>query len=473
MRVHEAVGSYAAVRRTLVKVATGDRWPAYPEYKDSGVEWLGEVPNHWAVLAVRRLFKIVNGATPKSGEESYWNGDIPWATPDDLGNLNGNSIIVETARYLTEEGYADCGTTLVPAGSLVLSTRAPIGHLAVAGMALCTNQGCRALVFEKDGVSNYFYYQLLAAKQELQSLGQGTTFLELGRNRLASMFLCAPPHEEQAAIASFLDRETARIDALIAKKQRLIELLQEKRTALISQAVTKGLDLGVPMKDSGVEWLGEVPAHWAVKWLGVVSDSLQTGPFGSQLHASDYVDDGTPVINPANITNGILIPDFKCSVTDEKRQELARHQLLKGDIVFGRRGEMGRCGLIGENEEGWLCGTGCLRVRLKRQAVLPEFLYAFFGFRGVSEYLSLVSVGSTMENLNTSILGRMPVLTPPLPEQRDIAVCLNHQNAKLDALRAKVEAAIDRLREYRAALISAAVTGKIDVRAIEEGREVA
>jgi type I restriction enzyme S subunit len=219
----------------------GGRWKRYPAYKDSGVKWLGAVPEGWEIKALKRTFKTLNGSTPKSGESDYWEGGIPWATPDDLGQLKDNTLRA-TQRTITVEGYNSCGTSMAPSGSLVLSTRAPIGHLAIAGTDMCTNQGCRCLVFRADDDSHFFYYQLLAARLELESFGQGSTFKELGRGNLEGIYLATPSISEQRAIAAFLDRETGRIDALVAKKERQIELLQEKRTALISHAVTKGLD---------------------------------------------------------------------------------------------------------------------------------------------------------------------------------------------------------------------------------------
>ena len=205
--------------------------------KNSGIEWLGEIPEHWEVKALKYVFRILNGSTPRSGEPFYWDGDIPWATPDDLGSLQGDSLF-STRRMITKDGYNSCGTSLAPAGSLVLSTRAPIGHLAIAAVPLCTNQGCRCLVFHAKDETRFFYYQLLTARQELESWGQGSTFQELSRDKLGAIYLVAPPLSEQCAIAAFLDRETARIDTLIEKIRKSIDLLREYRTALITAAVT-------------------------------------------------------------------------------------------------------------------------------------------------------------------------------------------------------------------------------------------
>ena len=248
----------------------------YREYRDSGVEWLGEIPAHWESKALKRPFRVVNGSTPKSGESDNWDGDIPWVTPDDLGKMS-DRVLNEPARYLTPKGYESCGTQMVRARSLVLSTRAPIGHLAIAGTSVCTNQGCRSLVFRHSGNETYFYFQLHAAKPVLEAAGRGSTFKELASEDLQSVDLSVPPLDEQGDIADFLDRETAKIDALVARKERLIELLQEKRAALITRAVTRGLDPNVLMKDSGVEWLGEIPAHWEARRRSKFAATLRSG----------------------------------------------------------------------------------------------------------------------------------------------------------------------------------------------------
>jgi type I restriction enzyme S subunit len=282
--------------------------------------------------------------------------------------------------------------------------------------------------------------------------------------QISNLFLQLPPLPEQRAIASFLDQETTSINALIAKKERLIELLREKRTALISHTVTKGLDSTVPMKDSVVEWLGEIPGHWEMKRIRDVTELLQTGPFGSQLHSSDYVSNGIPVINPSHLKDGRIYPDWDCTVDDEIGFRLVRHALYEGDIVFARRGEMGRCALVTEIEVGWLCGTGSLLMRPRVTLTVPSFLSKVLSTNGVKDWLLLESVGSTMDNLNTSILSRIPLPIPPLSEQQSIVNYLNQETVKIDALISRIEEGIEKLKEYSTALISAAVTGKIDVR---------
>ena len=211
-------------------------------------------------------------------------------------------------------------------------------------------------------------------------------------------------------------------------------------------------------KDSGVEWLGEIPAHWEVKRIRDLAEALQTGPFGSQLHANEYVLGGYPVINPANLRDGRLVPDEECTVNDAAAERLAHHRLRDGDILFARRGEHGRCGLVTNQEEGWLCGTGCLRLRVRRDAARSRFLIRLLSTSGVADWLGLQSVGATMQNLNTSIIGRIPLVVPPTAEQETIAAFLDRETARIDALVAKKERLIALLQEQRTALITRAVT---------------
>lgn len=209
------------------------------------------VPNGWRVVPIRHIGVVNNGATPSSGEERYWDGEIVWITPDDLGKQTSR-YISDSGRKITREGYSACGTTLVPARSLVLSTRAPIGHLAITTIDACFNQGCRSITLQKGCIPEYFYYQLLVAKDDLASLGTGSTFMELGRDRLCSFKLLVPPEDVQREIVVFLDREVRKIDGLIEDIAGpdwrvsvepktvggMLGTLFERRFALIAGAVT-------------------------------------------------------------------------------------------------------------------------------------------------------------------------------------------------------------------------------------------
>lgn len=215
----------------------------HPNLKPSGIEWLGDIPEHWEILPLRRWYRIVNGGTPSSTEDAYWDGGINWITPEDLGR-NRSKRTGNSRRTLSREGLMNCGAQLVPVNSVVLSTRAPIGHLAVTSRESCTNQGCRTLVPKGSCTyPDYLYYALLASRPLLEAAGKGTTFMELSADLLGSHTVPFPPDSEQRTIADFLDRETAKIDGLIAKVDTAIARLREYRAALITAAVTGQVDV--------------------------------------------------------------------------------------------------------------------------------------------------------------------------------------------------------------------------------------
>ena len=190
---------------------------------------------------------------------------------------------------------------------------------------------------------------------------------------------------------------------------------------------------------------------------------MQTGPFGSQLHAEDYIEDGVPLINPAHMINGVLIPDNQITVDEATQERLSRHKLEAGDIIFARRGELGRCAIVREENKGWLCGTGSLKAKFNER-LLPEYAYLLITSDGLIAELSLESKGSTMDNLNTETLGKIRTPIPPTGEQTAILSYVEKVSGKYKKLIQKAESAIQLMQERRTALISAAVTGKIDVR---------
>jgi len=284
----------------------------YEKYKDSGIAWLGEVPEHWEVKHSNQIFKIHNGATPKTSEADYWGDEIAWFTPKDLGD-NDRKEISQSLKMITELGYQNCGVSLAPAKSIVLSKRAPIGHLAITTIPAVVNQGCLLLEpFEQYDV-NYFYYWLYGYKSVLNSFGQGSTFMELPREKFAMLKISVPPLDEQTAIAHYLDTKLGEIDALIDKQQTLLEKLAERRTATITAAVTRGLNPNAPMKNSGVEWLGDVPAHWEMKAIKRVVKEHAGNGFPIELQGNNG---DVPFLKVSDLNKGgKLLEDFANSVT--------------------------------------------------------------------------------------------------------------------------------------------------------------
>ena len=293
-----------------------------------------------------------------------------------------------------------------------------------------------------------------------------------GQQRVPTEFLLDfvlpyPSRTEQATLSQFLDRANRRISRLIRAKRRQIELLNEQKQAIIHQAVTRGLDPDVPLKPSGIDWLGDVPAHWDEITIRHCSESLQTGPFGSQLHAHEYVSGGIPIINPSHLSGGRIVHSTDITVSPETAERLARHRLAPGDILFARRGELGRCGLVSDAEAGWLCGTGCIRMRPRQEVFDPEYLLLVLSSVGVADVLRLQSVGATMDNLNTSIVGQLRIPRPSIAQQRRIVEFVASETALVDYAVDRTHQEMRLLREYRTRLIADVVTGKLDVRGVE------
>jgi type I restriction enzyme S subunit len=281
---------------------------------------------------------------------------------------------------------------------------------------------------------------------------------KVNREKLATCPLAIPSLIEQDAIAAFLDRKTARIDALVVKKERLIELLQEQRAALITRAVTKGLDPNVPVKDSGVEWLGEIPAHWQMLSLKRVTSIRYGLGEPPQLLA-----DGLPLVRATNVTKGRIV-DRDMQFVDPKDVPWNRDPALQtGEIIVVRSGAYtGDSAIIPESHDGAIAGYDMV-VRVRRGQ--PKFLaWALLSQYVLEAQIELESMRAAQPHLNSEELGAVAILLPPDLEQHAIAAFLDLETERIDALVAKVREASGRLKELRTALISAAVTGKIDVR---------
>jgi type I restriction enzyme S subunit len=432
------------------------KYSVYPAYKDSGVEWLGKVPEEWRLKPLWTLYQRTkqrghNSEKLLSVYRDY--GVIPKASRDDNFNKPSDDL---SAYQLVKPGDLAMNKMKAWQGSLAVSEYRGIVSPAY-------------FVFESKHQENskYLHYLLRSPRYITAYLAYSKGIrvnqwdLDPQNHSRIPVLLPSPP--EQTAIANFLDRETEKIDNLIAKQQELIQLLQEKRQAVISHAVTKGLNPDAPMKDSGIEWLGEVPEHWNISQLKFHTTLMQTGPFGSQLHAEDYIDGGIPLINPAHIVKGVLKPNSSCSVDEKTSERLCRHKLAEDDIILARRGELGRCAVVKKHNSGWLCGTGSLKISLKK-TLLSEYAFQLISSEGVKVELSLESKGSTMDNLNTELLGKINLPIPPLNEQKEIVHKIFNISKTISGLLLSSQKQMRLLQERRTALISAAVTGKIDVR---------
>ena len=223
------------------------------EMKDSGVEWIGEIPASWSIISTKFLFNVLSGATPESTKAENWDGEIRWITPADYKT---NDVYISCGRRnLSQVGFESCSTNMIPAGSIIFSKRAPIGSVAINSVDLCTNQGCLSCVSKGEGLVKYYYYVMSVSTEQYELLGSGTTFKEISAQNFSNFNLPCPQYEDQVAISKYLDIKCSQVDTLITNVQAQIEKLKAYKQSVITEVVTKGLDPTVQMKDSGVEWI--------------------------------------------------------------------------------------------------------------------------------------------------------------------------------------------------------------------------
>lgn len=399
---------------------------------------------------LRHIFFVTSGATPESGKPEYWDGDILWATPEDISSLE-NYWLDDTHRKITKAGYESCGTTIAPRGSIVLTKRAPIGQVGILAEPACSNQGCFLLTPRDEKNSRFYYYWLSVQKARLQALGRGSTFMELSADDLKSLYIPAPPLELQRAIADYLDRETERIDALIAAKERLLGLLAEKRRALITRAVTRGLDPGVPLRDSGVPWLGELPAYWEVnraRWLFRERDKRSEAGEEELLTVSHLTGVTPRSEKEVNMFEAETKEGYKICLKDD----------LVINTLWAWMGAMGVTPVDGIVSPAY--NVYDLYDRLE-----PSYVDLLVRLPVFAEEVTRYSKGVWSSRLRLYPEGFFEVYfpVPSRHEQLEIVSYIAQESSKLETLKIAAEKTIALLKERRAALIADAVTGQIDV----------
>ncbi|WP_271950289.1 restriction endonuclease subunit S [Microcystis aeruginosa] len=434
------------------------KWQPYPTYKDSGVEWLGAIPEHWEVKKCKQLSLIKRGASPRPIDDpSFFDDDgaYSWVR---ISDVTASNKYLETSEQKLSELGKSKSIALEP-GELFVSICATVGKPIITNIKCCIHDGFVYFPFLKENREYLFY--IFSGGELYKGVGKQGTQLNLNTDIIGDIKLPIPPLPEQQKIAEFLDQETSKIDKLITKKERLIELLKEKRTALISHAVTKGLNPDVPMKDSGVEWLGEIPEHWEVKRLKfLITESLK---YGANESAQLEDKDCPRFIRITDITeDGLLKEDTFRSLP----KDIAKPFILKtGDILFARSGATFGKSFMYREQWGIACHAGYLiRARLKLAEALPEFVSYFANSSVYWDWISSIFIQATIQNVSAEKYANLWMGVPDIQEQQKIAQFLDRETSKIDNLITKTRTSIDHLKEYRTALISAAVTGKIDVR---------
>ncbi|CRI63158.1 Restriction modification system DNA specificity domain protein [Thiocapsa sp. KS1] len=439
------------------------RHQTYPRYKPSGAEWLGEVPEHWDVKALKWESPVLRGASPRPiDNEIYFDdeGEYAWVRIADVSAAG--MYLRETTQRLSELGQS-LSVPLEP-GALFLSIAGTVGKPCITAIKCCIHDGFVYFPYWRD--DSRFLYFLFASGEPYKGLGKLGTQLNLNTDTVGSIVAGFPPSAEQQAIADFLVREMAKLDALVAKKRALIERLKEKRTALISRTVTRGLppdaaraaglDPHPKLKPSGIDWLGDVPEHWtvkALKWESPVLRGASPRPIDNEIYFDEEGEYAWVRIADVSAA-GMYLHE-----TTQRLSDLGRSlsvPLQPGVLFLSIAGSVGKP-----------CITAIKCCIHDGFVYFPfwrgEARFLYYLFASGEPYKGLGKLGTQL-NLNTDTVGSIVAGIPAIVEQHAIGDFLDHETARIDGMIAKVETAIARLQEYRTALITAAVTGKIDVR---------
>lgn len=447
-------------------------FPNYAEYKDSGVEWLGEVPEHWGIQKLKRIATFSGGGTPSRDNLAFWNGDIPWISPKDMKSEE----ITTAEECITTLGLHSSTTNIVKPNTVIIVVRSGILRhtipVAITKTEVALNQDMKAIHLDAGSCLAKFFLRWVQGLNGhlLLSWGkQGATVESIEHEYLSNSIFPLPSIKEQSAIAAFLDRETAKIDALVAEQEKLIELLKEKRQAVISHAVTKGLEPNVPMKDSGLEWMGEVPEHWSTGYIKKFAH-LESGHTPSRQHPEYWENCTIPWFSLSDvwqIRDGL---SRYVSETTERVSHLglansSARLLPKGTVILSRTASVGFSAIMGcdmattQDFANWIC----------KENLIPEFL--LYVFKGMKSEFDRLMMGSTHKTIYMPDISKFAMGLPPIPEQISIINFLDQETQKAEKLIEESQRAIDLLKERRSVLISAAVTGKIDVRGLAEATQ--
>lgn len=441
------------------------------QMKPSGIDWIKDIPSSWEINKVKYL------ATEPG--TLFLDGD--WIESDVIeesgirylttGNVGAGFYKEQGSGYISEKTFSELHCLNVYPGDLMISRlNEPIGRsciipdtesryvVAVDNVILRPNANYN---------KKFIMYGMNADgyAEHANMIARGATMSRISRSQLGQFWLAFPNIEEQQAIADFLDKECAQIDSIAADLEKQVALLQQYKKSLITETVTKGLDKSVPMKDSGIEGVGKIPSHWKVNRLKYAA-VVKTGPFGTQLSASEYSDEGIPVINVKNIGYGTIIEDDLDYVPDEVCQRLAQHQLQLGDIVFGRKGAVDKHAIITESQIGWVQGSDCIRVRIYGD-IDSRYLNYLFDTVYFAEYVLLYAVGTTMASINSDILTNSKILVPPITEQRGIADFLDSKCRTLFEIIENKQSQLATLQQHKKSLIYEYVTGKKRVKEVQ------
>lgn len=438
------------------------RYQAYGEYQESGEEWLGKVPSYWSVIQIKHLSVVKRGASPRPIEDAKYfdeDGEYAWTR---IADVTASDVYLTKAPQRLSDLGSSLSVKLEPE-SLFLSIAGTVGKPCITGMKACIHDGF--VYFPELEIPIKFLFYIFAGEQAYKGLGKFGTQLNLNTDTVGGIKIGITTNEELEVIVRFLDHETAKIDTLIEKQQQLIKLLKEKRQAVISHAVTKGLNPNASMRDSGVEWLGEVPAHWHVVPIKhIVSIPVTDGPH----ETPKFLDEGVPFISAEAVSSGkINFDKIRAHISEEDNKLFSlKYSPKKYDIYMVKSGATTGVTAIVETDDRFNIWSPLAVIRCKADSY-PYFVLNFMRSLNFKEAVELNWSFGTQQNIGMGIIENLHVTRPPIEEAKLIVKNLTEKCGVYDLVIEKALNQIELMQERRTALISAAVTGKIDVRNLQ------
>lgn len=424
----------------------------YDSYKDSGVEWIGKIPSHWNCVRLKFYSgPLKSGGTPKSDDKRFYSSEgTPWVA---ISDMSSTSFIYDTEKHLTKEGIQDKNLVIYPEGTLLYSIYATLGKVSELKVPACINQAILAISPKSAYDKVYFKYCLQTQEQYVFSLSNGNTQNNLNAEKVANFNLVLPPISEQQIIANYLDEKCGKIDKAIATQEKRVELLKELRQNIITQAVTRGINPNAPLKDSGVEWIGEVPDHWDVIMLKRCA-IIKTGSTPPTKEEKYYDSEDINWFTPGDIGNDSIIE------AEKKISELARKdgtcRIFPAKSVYF----VGIGATIGKVS---YCDCEA-SANQQINAIIPNcrayYKYITYCLKSQKEEIYLTANTVTLPIINQERTGSLRIPVPPLSEQQEIVSYIESQTARLDASIEKAEHQIELLQELKQSIITEVVTGK-------------
>ena len=426
----------------------------YEKYKDSGVEWLGEVPSHWAIVRIKYMCSVSGGGTPTTTVKTFWNGGIPWFTPKDMKT----DYLLKSEDTLSLEGVAASPAKIVQPGCVFMVVRSGIlKHSLPVGInciPATVNQDIRVLKFKMICSPYFFVWWVKGNEHSLLDVWrkQGTTVESIEQSYVSDTGIPLPPTSEQTAIAAYLDTRTAAIDQKISFLEKKAESYRQLKQSLINETVTRGLNKNVKLKDSGMEWIGMVPEHWEVKPISSVTTpvSIKNNPNEELLSVyRDY---------------GVIVKSSRDDNNNKPGQDLTSYKLVEeGYLVINKMKAWQ--GSLGISPTRGIVSPAYITCRTNKKIVRRRYLHNLLRCKTYIHEYNRISYGVRIDqwDMRYDDFKYVPVLLPPVSEQEDIANYIDNSNEKIDAINISIGLQVEKLKELRKTLINDVVTGKVKV----------